>query len=408
MTNEFYSSRAFSLPRRFFTKNFSKLKEFNDKKLLHEIFDNNRYVKRERLLTFSLGEIKLRLFDKHITLEHKVLVHSSDNIVVIANIKTKEALSFDEIEKIRDNWIPKESIFSYGENPLNIRDILNYGLFLFLAKLENKILSIKEFLNLEELKKYEYEDKDIQTIEKIYKYFSIKKDYFYIPSMYGTSFLINNDNWDKLNISNHKTLDENTKLFLNRNYTFLSHNENSIYYCYCVSFFNLLKHLKNRIGSETSIMLDDIASTSKSDYPELLERSSHLQRELTVNYDEFNNINIWHNEHLLKLSKNIRAESGWNLAKEFEENHNKLKDFIELTTEMSKGKFQSFMDTISLLIGILGIFAFFDLVQVLNSEPYKDIHWLVSFTIIIILLPIFLIFMAKKSNAFMRFINKFL
>lgn len=408
MTHNFYSSRAFSLPRRFFTKNISKLSALNDKKLLHEIFDNNRYVKREKLLTFSLGIIELKLFDKSVTVEHKALIHSSDNIVIIANINSEEELDKKEIEKIRDNWIPKESIFTYKDISLNIRQVLNYGLFLFLSKLENKSSSIEDFLNLKELKKYEYEDKDIQTIEKTYSHFSLKKDYFYIPSMYGTSFLINPENWKDLDISNFKTLDENTKLFLNRNYTFLTNNENSIYYCYCVSFFNLLKHLKNRIGSETSIMLDDIASTSKSDYPELLERSSHLQRELTVNYDEFNNINIWHNEHLLKLSKHIRAESGWNLAKEFEENHSKLKDFIELTTEMSKGKFQSFMDTISLLIGILGIFAFFDLVQVLNSEPYKDVHWLVSFTIIIILLPIFLIFMAKKSNAFMRFINKFL
>ena len=408
MTHNFYSSRAFSLPRRFFTKNISKLSALNDKKLLHEIFDNNRYVKREKLLTFSLGIIELKLFDKSVTVQHKALIHSSDNIVIIANINSEEELDKKEIEKIRDNWIPKESIFTYKDISLNIRQVLNYGLFLFLSKLENKSSSIEDFLNLKELKKYEYEDKDIQTIEKTYSHFSLKKDYFYIPSMYGTSFLINPENWKDLDISNFKTLDENTKLFLNRNYTFLTNNENSIYYCYCVSFFNLLKHLKNRIGSETSIMLDDIASTSKSDYPELLERSSHLQRELTVNYDEFNNINIWHNEHLLKLSKHIRAESGWNLAKEFEENHSKLKDFIELTTEMSKGKFQSFMDTISLLIGILGIFAFFDLVQVLNSEPYKDVHWLVSFTIIIILLPIFLIFMAKKSNAFMRFINKFL
>lgn len=234
MTNNFYSSRAFSLPRRFFTKNFSKLSALNDKKLLHEIFDNNRYVKRERLLTFSLGFIELKLFDKNVTIEHKVLIHSSDNIVIIANINSKEELNLKEITKIKDNWIPKESIFTYKDISLNIRQVLNYGLFLFLSKIKNKNATIEEFLDLKELKEYEYEDKDIQAIEKTYSHFSLEKDYFYIPSMYGTSFLINNQKWEELEVSNPKTLDENTKLFLNRNYTFLTNNENSIYYCYCV------------------------------------------------------------------------------------------------------------------------------------------------------------------------------
>lgn len=404
MSKEFYSSRAFSLPKYFLSKHLSALRELGNNDPLLNVFDNNRYLQRDRLFLIPLGSFSLTLFDKSAEIEYQALIHSSDNLVVIARCKTNERLEESEVERIKENWIPRESLFKCAERELNIRHILNFGFFLFFARLNKQERSLDDFFNMKELTSYQYVDADIRMIERIYSHFGISKSYFFIPSMYGSSFIVDPS---KLS-SDGADFGNGLRARVERNAMFVNDHPDSRYYCYGIAYFNLLKHLKNRVGSEISLMLDDIGSTAKSDYPSLLEKSSILQRDLTVNYDEFNNINIWHNDSFLVFSRYVRSQSGWNLEQEFCENSNKLKDFVDLTTEMSKGKFQSFMDTISLLIGILGVFAFFDLVQILNDEPYTNIHWVISFSIIIILLPIFLIFMAKKSRSFMRFINRFL
>ena len=228
--------------------------------------------------------------------------------------------------------------------------------------------------------------------------------------MYGSSFIVNNDIQVilKEKHGSFSQLIDDSQIFIERNYAYILSDNYPNQYTNVVSFFNLLKHLKNRIGSEVSLKLDNVNSLDKTDYSELLEESIDLQQELTVNYDEFHNINIWHNSVLLELSKIIRSEEGWNIASEFEENKNKLQEFIELTTEMSKGKFQSFMDSVSLLIGALGVFGIFNLIQVLNTKPYVGIPWIFSFITILVSLPFLLFILAKKSNSIMKIFNKFL
>jgi hypothetical protein len=282
---------------------------------------------------------------------------------------------------------------------------------LFISKFFSGEVLFDDYLHLKNLKEYKYGDQDIQEIEKIFSHFQVSyNDIFFIPSMYGSSFVVDNDMRVILEekFGKFNQLIDNTQILVERNFAFISSNNNPKQYTNVISFFNLLKHIKNRIGSEVSLKLDDVSSLNKTNYSELLEESVKLQQELTVNYDEFHNINIWHNSTLLELSKIIRSEEGWNIESEFVENKNKLQEFIELTTEMSKAKFQSFMDSVSLLIGILGVFAIFDLVQVLNSEPYVGIPWVVSFVTIILFLPLFLFILAKKSNYIMKIFNKFL
>ncbi|GGD73463.1 hypothetical protein [Lacimicrobium alkaliphilum] len=408
MIKHFYSSRAFSLPKYFFSKHLDQLKTLNEVERLDGLFDHNRYLKRNRIFTFSLGTIALEFGETSVDVAYQVMIHSSDNLVIIAQCAAKDPLTGKDIEKIRTNWIPREEIFSLKGKGINIRHVLNLGFFLFFAKVKEQEVSVDDFFELKELDSGKYNDPDIGTVEKVYSHFKLSKDYFFIPSMYGTTFLLEDEDWRSLASSQGQRLSCGIKVEVHRNYAYFITHAQSQDYCYQLAFFNLLKHLKNRIGSEISLMLDDIGSASKSDYPGLLDKSTTLQRELTVNYDEFNNMNIWHNESILEFSWHIRSSGGWGLEREFEETHNKLRDFVDLTTEMSKGKFQSFMDTISLLVGVLGVFAFFDLVQILNDEPYKHIHWVISFSVIIVLLPLFLIFLAKKSKSFMRFINRFL
>ena len=352
----------------------------------------------------------MELFNKNVTIEYTTMIHSSNNVVIIANIKTKENLTFEQIQRLNDNWIPTENIFSYEEKSLNIRNILNFGFALFLSKLISKKIEINDFILLKDLDNYLYDDKDIQDIEKIYSFFNISIDsFFIIPTMYGNTTILNNAQKDIIDKFEFLNLNNKTDIHISRNYAFINSSYTYLEpYIYNIAFFNLLKHFKNRISSEVSMMLDDVHSIKRTDYTQLLEDSFDLQQEFTVNYDELYNINIWHDSELLKLSNFIRCEDGWNIAKEIEENNTKLQRFIELTTEMSKGKFQSFMDSISLLIGVLGIFAFFDLIQVLNQEPYSGVHWLVSFSLIIFCLPILLVVVAKKSNFIMRIFNKIL
>ena len=211
--------------------------------------------------------------------------------------------------------------------------------------------------------------------------------------MYGSSFIVNNDMQVilKEKHGSFSQLIDDSQIFIERNYAYILSDNYPNQYTNVVSFFNLLKHLKNRIGSEVSLKLDNVNSLDKTDYSELLEESIDLQQELTVNYDEFHNIN-----------------KGWNIASEFEENKNKLQEFVELTTEMSKGKFQSFMDSVSLLIGALGVFGIFNLIQVLNTKPYVGIPWIFSFITILVSLPFLLFILAKKSNSIMKIFNKFL
>ncbi|ALS99952.1 hypothetical protein [Lacimicrobium alkaliphilum] len=408
MINHFYSSRAFSLPKYFFSKHIDQLKTLNEVDRLNGLFDHNRYLKRNRVFTFSLGSVALDFDGTPVDVAYQVIIHSSDNLVIIAKCAAQVPLTVKDIERIRTNWIPREELFSLNGKNVNIRHVLNLGFFLFFAKVKEQEVSVEDFFALTERDTGAQGDPDIGTIEKVYDHFKLSKDYFYIPSMYGTTFLLEDDDWRALASSEGQRFSCGIRAEVHRNYAYFITHVQSQNYCYQVAFFNLLKHLKNRISSEISVMLDDIGSTSKSDYPGLLDKSTTLQRELTVNYDEFNNMNIWHNEDMLEFSWYIRSSAGWGLEREFEETHNKLRDFVDLTTEMSKGKFQSFMDTISLLVGVLGVFAFFDLVQILNDEPYKNIHWVISFSVIIFLLPLFLIFLAKKSKSFMRFINRFL
>ena len=411
MQTNLFSSRAFSLPKNFFIQHLPLIKSLNDNILLNTIFDNNRYVKRERIQILTIGNLEMNLFKHTINIEYKAMIHSSNNVVIIANITSNTNITLEEIEQVINNWIPKENIFSNKKNSFNIRNILNYGFGLFLSKIYKQQFELLDFISLNQLNTYVYEDKDIQEIEKIYKHFELKTDkLFFIPTMYGTSFNINKE--IKQQLVDKGTpfikLNDSAEVCIERNYAYIIDMDNPEKYIYAISFFNLLKHLKNRISCEISIMFDDVHSINKSDYSELLEQSLNLQKELTINYDEFNNINIWHDTNLLSLSKIIRTKKGWNIAEEFSENKTKIQEFIELTTEMSKGKLQSFMDSISLLIGVLGVFAIFDLIQILNQEPYTGLHWLISFISIIILLPIFLIYMAKKSSIFMKLLNKML
>lgn len=409
--NSIISSRAFSLPKKFYQDNFEIIQNFNDNQALLSVFDNNRYVSRDRTKVINLDSLKLKLFNYDVTINYKAMIHSSNNVVIIIQTDLNNKLLIDEYDSIINNWIPSEHIFSYKENKLHIRNILNFGFLLFFSKVFSKDILFDNYLNLKKLKEYQYEDQDIQEIEKIFSHFQISNnDMFFIPSMYGSSFIVDNDTKEILEkkYGQFNQFIDNTEVFIERNFAFILSDHNPLQYANVISFFNLLKHLKNRIGSEVSLKLDNVNSLEKTDYAELLKESFDLQQELTVNYDEFNNINIWHNGTLLELSKIIRSEEGWNMANEFEENKNKLQEFIKLTTEMSKGKFQSFMDSVSLLIGILGVFAIFDLIQVLNAEPYTGMPWGISFMIIILFLPLFLFVLAKKSHYIMKIFNKFL
>lgn len=405
-----YSSRAFSLPKNFYQDNFNKINQLNNNKILFKTFDNNRYAKRDRVSIFRSGDLSVKLFNKVATVEYTTMIHSSNNVVIIANIKTEEDLIFEQIQRLNDNWIPTENIFCYKEKDLNLRNILNFGFALFLSKIMLKKIEIKDLILLDDLDSYLYDDKDIQDIEKIYSFFNIPiDDFFIIPTMYGNTTILNDTQKDIIGQFEFLNINNKINIHISRNYAFINSSYTYLEpYIYNISFFNLLKHFKNRISSEVSMMLDDVNSIKRTDYNQLLEDSFDLQKEFTVNYDELYNINIWHDSELLKLSNFIRYENGWNIANEIEENNTKLQRFIELTTEMSKGKFQSFMDSISLLIGILGIFAFFDLIQVLNQEPYSGVHWLVSFSLIIFCLPILLVVVAKKSKFLMKIFNKIL
>ncbi len=411
MSYRSYCSRAFSLPDDFNKEHQKKIDSLNDKDSLLSTFDNNRYVQRNRVSIIKLDALECQLFDIKTKIEFKALLHSSNNVVIIASIDTQDDLSFEQIQRVNDNWIPKENILSYKQSKLHIRNILNYGFFSLLSSVCSKDVDFDSFLNLDKPEKHTYLDEDIQEIERIYNFYSIDKtEFFIIPTMYGNTTLFNEKHKDELfNLIDFTNINSTTSIHIQRNFTYLNSSEDDyMKYIYQISFFNLLKHMKNRMGGKISSMLDELNLEETNDYSEFLEESSEIKKEFTINYDEFNNINIWHDSDLLYLSNRLRAQDGLNIANELEENKNKLYEFIELTTELSKGKLQSFMDSISILIGVLGIFAIFDLIQILTQEPYLGIPWYLSFSIIILFLPVLLMVVAKKSNIILRLFNKIL
>ncbi|MDY0121482.1 MAG: hypothetical protein RBR54_06020 [Sulfurimonas sp.] len=403
-----YYSRGFSLPEQFCTKYAKELNQKNQQEVLLSTFDNNRYASRGRMKTFSLKSFEAILFTHKVTIELRAMLHISNNLVIIAAIKSDEKLSTEELKRLNDNWIPTENIFSYNNTSVHIRNILNYGLASFLTQVLQKELSFSDFLTLQSAQTMQYEDKDIQEIEKIYGYFAIDyKEIYIIPTMYGnTSFFLEDDSLFDLELE--KFFLDKESFYIQRNFAYIfSKRELQEKYVYFFAFFNLLRHMKNRLNSEISYMLDSLADKD-ADYTLFLEKATEIKKEYALHYDEFNNINIWHDNELFELSKYLRSDKGWNIEAELIESKNKLHEFIELTTEMSKGKLQTFMDSISILIGILGIFAIFDLVQILTEEPYKVLPWYLTFIVIIFLLPFLFVIIAKKSNTVIRFINKYL
>lgn len=408
-----YYSRAFTLPKNYFKKNFTNINNKSDNETLFSIFDNNRYAQRQRIKLVPLKDISLKLFDIDTIVSIKAVVHNSDNVAIFLSINPSKHLDDEQIDRLNKNWIPTENIISYKNHELHIRNILNYGFALFLSTISNKELELEKFLSLKAKTTYKYSDIDIQEIERVYEYNHIDtEELFIIPTMYGNTSVLKKTNSNLITEDikdNNIHINNNTTIYTGRNHAYIvSSCEDTEKYIYTFTFFNILKHLKNKTGTQISFMLDKLNDEQNVDYSDFLEESLNLKTEFTINYDEYNNINIWHDGEILKLSNHIRAQEGWNISHEIEENKNKLLEFIELTSEMSKGKLQSFMDSVSMLIGILGVFAIFDLVQTLTGEPYTGLPWYISFVLIVILLPLLLMFLGKKSKVIVKLFNKIL
>ena len=140
------SSRAFSLPKKFYQENFETIQKLNNHQDLISIFDNNRYVSRDKIKLINLNTFELKLFNYDVKINYKAMVHSSNNVVIVAEMNLDDQLSIDEMDIIIDNWIPKEKIFSYKERKLHIRNILNFGFLLFISRIISNEVSFNDYL----------------------------------------------------------------------------------------------------------------------------------------------------------------------------------------------------------------------------------------------------------------------